>query len=770
MTDDSEGAGRRHAFSADRPITGRTGDRLGRAAFAGALANALRSWTGRESIVVGVYGPWGVGKTSLKNLVLEDLRSTGAGPEILEFNPWEYDNLALQRRFFDQLGRALRRKDPSSGARRLAEQLRSYGMAIGVGEKVVSFLPAAVPMFLALLGVIGLGSTGLAAWLSVPVIATASTVLIVIAGLLGISRKLSQWLADMASKRALKQERTAPELKEDIARLLRKRARAVLVVMDDVDRLESAEVRRLFQLVKVNADFPNVIYLLLFQRDVVERALGQDDAQPGRKFLEKIVQVPFDVPQPLAEEIHQILIDGLNRILDPHLKERRFDKTRWANIFVPGLSGYFDSLRPVHRFLATLEFHFGLLSRTGTLEVDPIDLVAVEALRVFEPEVHGALRGAKDLLTKEDPLGERESAPRKEAVFQIVNRAEESHRPGVKEILSRLFPTIEWVFGGSHYGGTIEQEWERDLRVCSSAFFDRYFRLDIPVRDLSQADLLPLLSPTAAREELSDHFRSLEKRGLLPLVFSRLEAHKETRNHANAAAFVTAIFDVGDLLPVRAPSFDIDPIIQASRIVLWFLRSDPDSTQRQTVLKEAIGRTTGLILPVEQVALEEPREDKSAPSRDKLIQEDELPVFRALCLEKIETAARNGTLLANPHLVYLFFQWKRLGDPSAVREWAGTTVSDPARAILLLERFVQISGARGLQDYTMRTRSYIDLRAIETFVDVDLLKEAVASLDVSGLSREGKHALELFGRALQRRAEGKSDDPHAGFPGKDEWD
>jgi predicted KAP-like P-loop ATPase len=43
--------------------------------------------------------------------------------------------------------------------------------------------------------------------------------------------------------------------------------RAFLVVVDDIDRLNQGEIREIFQLVKINADFPQLIYLLLFDSE-----------------------------------------------------------------------------------------------------------------------------------------------------------------------------------------------------------------------------------------------------------------------------------------------------------------------------------------------------------------------------------------------------------------------------------------------------------------------------------------------------------------------
>ncbi len=81
----------------------------------------------------------------------------------------------------------------------------------------------------------------------------------------------------------------------------------LLVVIDDIDRLIPSEVQELFQLIKVNADFPNVVYLVLFDRSVVEKNIEKVVAVSGRDYLEKIVQVGFDVPLIERARLHRVL-------------------------------------------------------------------------------------------------------------------------------------------------------------------------------------------------------------------------------------------------------------------------------------------------------------------------------------------------------------------------------------------------------------------------------------------------------------------------------
>lgn len=57
------------SLATDTPIKVREQDLIGRIPFAERLADILKSAAGPESLVIGLYGPWGSGKTSVINLV-----------------------------------------------------------------------------------------------------------------------------------------------------------------------------------------------------------------------------------------------------------------------------------------------------------------------------------------------------------------------------------------------------------------------------------------------------------------------------------------------------------------------------------------------------------------------------------------------------------------------------------------------------------------------------------------------------------------------------
>src|SRR2546426_63279 len=99
-------------FAADRPISKRADDLLGRSSFAESIAKAIAGWSGTESLVIAVCGAWGSGKSSVKGMVLDALRDKefplDRRPAIVDFNPWQISGLnQITTAFFTEIGLAL---------------------------------------------------------------------------------------------------------------------------------------------------------------------------------------------------------------------------------------------------------------------------------------------------------------------------------------------------------------------------------------------------------------------------------------------------------------------------------------------------------------------------------------------------------------------------------------------------------------------------------------------------------------------------------------
>ena len=235
----------------DNPIREPSEDRLGRAALARSLAKQIQRADAREGLVVGVLGPWGSGKTSFLNLVRHYLKAEDV--PVLRFNPWLFSGTEhLVQAFFSEL----------SAHFRFRRELRIIGKALDNYGEYLSVAPVVGP------------------WAAR-------------ASLLRRAYRRVAWLW-----RRSRPERSPVEVTRDkIRRVLIERQEGPLVVMlDDLDRLTADEVRDVFRLVRLTANFPKIIYVLAFDRRQVEKALEQDGLA-GREYLEKIVQLVRDLPE-----------------------------------------------------------------------------------------------------------------------------------------------------------------------------------------------------------------------------------------------------------------------------------------------------------------------------------------------------------------------------------------------------------------------------------------------------------------------------------------
>lgn len=329
------------ALSADRPSTDPKDDLFGHAPFAKSLADSICRYPGSDGLVLALYGPWGSGKSTVLGYVSHYLEQhpEGSRPVVVTFNPWWFsgqENLA--RAFLGQLQAVLPTK--SEKFKKLGDLLGDFAEGIG--------------------GLIDLsGMTG------------------------GAAGKLGK-LIGMVTKRKPKD---VPALKSEIGKILKEAGKRILVVIDDIDRLTPEETRQLFTVIKALADFPNVVYLLAFDRDVAAQAIEQQSGLPGERYLEKIIQVPFELPPVDRVALRAALFRRLDHVLGG-TSDELFDQSYWTNVFHDGIDPLIQVPRDVVRFTNTLSVTYPAVRG----EVNPVDFIALEAVRVFLPDLYDVVR------------------------------------------------------------------------------------------------------------------------------------------------------------------------------------------------------------------------------------------------------------------------------------------------------------------------------------------------------------------------------------------
>ncbi len=731
----------RHIFEDDRPIKSAREDMLGRRGFADGIARAIRSWDGHESLIVGIYGPWGSGKTSVLNMIAEALKAEPEGERFFRlFNPWEVgDRSAVNRAFFDEVGAALGKADPTGEGQLRLAKWTEYSTRLDI-------LAASAGGSAAILGAQGSLPPALAALLLGGV---------AFAGVVKASRAALEARLEIA-------KRNLDDIRVELRGLMGSLERPVVVIMDDLDRLEPLEVAQMIQLVKANGDFPKLVFVLAFQRDVVESALQAAIGVDGSSFLEKVVQVSIDLPAIARSKLDELVDEGLHRVL-PFARDAAGpgpDERRWRRLYLSGMREYLTTLRSVKRYLATLAFYRGLFQAGDQLEVNPVDFAVLEALRVFEPAVYHGLCREKELLTGgafATIFDQQGVEPRYQSADAIRKAAPEGRWHQVETLLANLFPAYGCALRREELHGDPE-DWQREKRVCSTTFFDRYFCYALSEGDVSEQELSHFISLTPQIAELRVISQELLQRDLLTMALGRLVPRVDEIPNNGVTPFLTLLFDVGDALEAKEGNeypwaSGMAEHILAERLLS---RVRNESVGEAWVLP-ALQASIGMIFPVRFAArLRERSEDAEEQRGRPLLSARDADRVCAVSLERLRSAAKDGGLGNRGSLLWLLFRWRDLtGSFEEPRAWVAAFASEPTGALRLVASALHFETRSGPAIGDEEQIPAVNLDEIGQFVDLAEVAKLLGALDQSELSERDRVAIMTFaaewGRRLRRR-------------------
>jgi hypothetical protein len=722
-------------ISADRPITKKSDDRLNRAGFAEAIAKVIGQWHNKPSLVIGLFGDWGSGKSSIKNLIVESLREEDETRiPVVEFSPWQVSGQdILFEVFFREIAEALGKAggaDEITAKKRVA-RWKLYSSALSVAATVARTWKAATnPTQPTMLGL-----------LSEAAVTT-----------LDASAAVAKAGADGIESEAALQTPSLSELKASISNDLSGLAVPVLVVLDDIDRLSKQEIRLVFQLVKANADFPNIVYLLLAQRETVVQALAEIAPRNGETFLEKIVQVSFDVPVLNRKQLQAFLFEGLNKLLASETLSAKFDKEHWGSLF-PAMFPLFRNLRDLNRFLSSLAFHIDVFRNGETFEVNPVDLIGLEAIRVFEPNIYRRLPQEKEILTLEPSwLRDKKKEEDKRRIDSLVGLASAERRALVGKLVGELFPPSNLSRGFGAQGDYLENRWFSELRVCSYQAFDRYFQLATPEGDISQADIDGLIGLMSDQEALGRTFARLAERDLLETTLQRLHSLSlsETLPLDHAPTFLAALFEVEPR--EREYGFlESRPKDRITGITYWYLHR-LDERGRIDALKGALNITKGIGIAVDTVGLFANNTESKGGAEPFVSTDTGSEELKLACLAAIRRVTGAAPAFS-PNADLGFLKYWSFWESKRATAWLLTYLQTRENIVHFLHSIISTSSGTG------GTKRYILMSSLGNLISLRTLKRRITKYLDGHLSIEESELLKLANASFKRINDGIVEDP-----------
>jgi len=693
-------------LSPDSPIQTAAEDKLNRKPFSEALGKALAGFSQEDSFVVGIHGKWGTGKSSILNLLVEQIEKDNqskSGIEklhVMRFNPWNFsDQNQLVFQFLRQFrahlkGNQREFKDLLASLDDYAEaltpplELLPYGRIFSSGMKV---------------------------------------------GIKG-------------AQKAFGAAKDVDGLFDQIAAKAKKLKRRTVVLIDDIDRLSAAETRQIFQLVKLTARFPYVIYILAFDREAVSEALERLGVDSGEEYLEKIVQVSFDIPPISEASLTSFLTAELDDLLKRH-QPAHFDSTRFGNLFHAGLRKCFSTLRDVRRFINGLEFGLGLIGS----ELNAVDFIGIEAIRIFFPSAFNVIRSNKEVFAGHVDMALETDGPQKYAArLNALLNSKGELTEDLKDLLLELFPKLSYAYGRSKHGHHSETEWEKTYRISTKRYFDAYFGLVLPESEISVQELTSFILSSNSEEKLKETLIQWAKNGKLKNAIESLRFRLAEIPEENLRNVFAALLNAGEIASEKGVIFagQIPEYWQVRWAIFDVLEAIPQE-HRVPIVKEAFSVSASLKTMLNVIALIEKVKEENS-QRHTEFRDSDIADIKAIVVGRIRESAKDSdALIRNPALPVILNVWKEWGGlTEEVTRFIASAIKTEDDLVSFVDNFIlQTHSTAGR---VVETKNRLSMKAMSQWMDLNDLSDRLDKITGENLSTEKREVLKVARSELQR--------------------
>jgi hypothetical protein len=604
-------------YRSDAPVTDPEQDRFGHFPFAQRVAQTVARREDPSSIVVAIQGAWGEGKTTVLAYIDSELQKLHPHVVSVRFNPWRFtDEATLLKSFFGTLADGLKRS-LTTRKERVGKVMQEYGKLAALS---IEYQGAKVKV----------GE--------------------------GIDQLGEYWSTI-----------SLDEKKFGVEKVLREEGRRIVVLIDDIDRLERSEIRQIFRLVKLTGDFQYVSYVLAFDPDMVAMALGETygagSVKDGASFLEKIVQVPISLPAADPVELQQYCFDRVNealRVAQVQLSTQ--SREEFELEFDRSFATVLDTPRSAKRYANALAFIMPLVAG----EVNPLDVMLLEALKIFYPSLHTAVRKWPENFTGSSrgrSEADREKAKR--WMHDLLSGNSDADR-----LIMKLFPMVRGVLRDGKFDSGEEVEWSQQQKVASREYLKRYLTCSVPRDDIADRRIEELITQIEglSLDQASDRFLAFIACVNPKRLLWKLRVRVTQVDGILARHIALVIARSGDGIPGPGEKGALgSPLSSAAFLIRLLLARVEEPAERLAAAREVLMNARPLTFAHLCFQSMRPRQD----GLDDFIQE--ASTLETLLADRIAKFAQTESLLkAFPEGIdwlILLLQWERVQGSEPVRAY-----------------------------------------------------------------------------------------------------
>lgn len=669
-------------------------DELGRRPFASSIAQLVRRQSNDRCAVVGIEGEWGAGKSYVLAMVKEEIENSSNPTEIgwFVFNPWNFENQQhLISIFLRELADYLETKKPSLSKRQKVYQWFRDGVPGGI--KILTAL-AKVGITLSVGGI--------------DTVAFSSS-LQKVANLLRVYSSITA-----ATGKEKDGAITLDRLKQRIQAALKAQnfpLKRIIVVMEDLDRLNPAELRMIMQLIRGVADFKKVTYLLAYDRSQVVMALGdmawrhadKDEARTfGEGYLQKVVDAGYQLPLVAPEAYANLLMIRWQSAAVPTYG-KAFQRAAYWQQAQPLFIDLFHTPREAER-----TFNRAILIMTMLKDKsNPVDVLFAAYCMEFQPRLwewlnrnmFELLRGARHLVKKENVS--KRDRPAEYGFIESVIAGSIRHQEQILNLCFLVFPLLRYDSSG---GGGSKAD-RKQYRICTPEFWESYFLYEVGESAYVQ-DLIPeiLNSRGKRREDLIALVRAHGDEASFELIRSIYEIYEKTELDWKEQALPLLV----DLAKVYDDGTDHSRINQLYWVAVEWINRLPEKNRGHSFCRLIIEWLENDVLYLPMMLHEKYGQENDIIKREKGQKKSSKPLLFKLSKGQVRsleneinktlsqrTSLNPGGLLSHVSAGAILFMWLRFNE-----EQARTKIDDWSRSdytlMQILNTLVSVSTSSGL--------------------------------------------------------------------------
>lgn len=673
-------------YHSDQPVLKKANDEYNRSIFVADFINILSNFEEKENYVIGLYAKWGLGKTSTVNMILESLNHKENFYGVY-LSAWalggEYEDILWD--ILDQVSRKISGKTARTKRSRLGRLLSKTSNAE---------FPFDLETSLDLNGG-GHKETKIS---SGKIISTVSY--------------FGQLLS--SSDNIEKARKRVEEIVGD---------KKVVVFIDDLDRLEGRQIIDILRSINTIANYGGITYILPFDKRYVCSALEEviPKKSNGDEFLEKLIQIPINLPALTQSKLDKIMLVKLDQLLQEFkITLTEGEVQRFQRIYYYSANKYITSPRDINKILNVLRFKLPLIDG----EINVVDTIVIELIRVFDESLYEKIRLNRELLVKSSQADryfmDKDNKTRKMDFDNVFKNITDEKT----QLIQKLFPII-YDICNNQYSINVE-ELRRQQRIASENYFDLYFASLDEEEGISHKKIIKILLETE-KEDLRTEIFNLVNRGNFDIVLSIIVDNKDAIRDRQELCKI--LLDLVDNFPDKNNSYGFRFSLLESLIFQIDNILEPSTNKLEdyiALLNHTLHRNhfETFVLLIENFFIYSKKDN----DRQKIhLKEEEINIYKERVLEIILNLSKENKIPidAIDKSSHIYRYWKEVGKQEDISEYIKRNVKTGDQALDFISQFLSKSTAIGSNKYHRLDLDQSIFKFVSGFVEPDFLYELI---------------------------------------------